>query len=184
MTPERLWRISAALRRRGLRRSALFVKKVNSLIYHNSLAPGVEFSPDVRFGHHGFGTMIHANVVIGRRVKIWHNVTLAVRAPTGAPHKIVIEDDVVIGANAVVVAPREASVRIGKGARIGAGAVVTKDVPAGATVVSAPVRVLVRGDDGERYEQAAEGSDAQTQAGHGDALGAAGDVFDALDGGS
>jgi len=178
MTPERLWRISAALRRRGLRRTALLVKKVNSLIYHNSLAPGVEFSPDVRFGHHGFGTMIHANVVIGRRVKIWHNVTLAVRAPTGAPHKIIVEDDVVISANAVVVAPRESSLRIGKGARIGAGAVVTKDVPAGATVVSAPVRVLVRGDEGERYELAAEGTDAHAQA---DALGAAGDVFDALD---
>jgi serine O-acetyltransferase len=145
MSPERLWRISAALRRRGLRRTALLVKKINSFIYHNSLAPGVQFSPDVRFGHHGFGTMIHANVVIGQRVKIWHHVTLAVGASTGAPHKIIIEDDVVIGANAVVVAPREASVRIGRGARIGAGAVVTKDVPAGATVVSAPARVIVRG---------------------------------------
>ena len=62
------------------KRAALLVKKVNSLIYHNSLAPGVEFSPDIRFGHHGFGTMIHANVVIGKRVQIWHNVTLAVRA--------------------------------------------------------------------------------------------------------
>ena len=147
MSPERLWRISAALRRRGLRRTALLVKKINSVIYHNSLAPGAQFSRDVRFGHHGFGTMIHSNVVIGERVKIWHNVTLAVRAPTGTPHKIIIEDDVVIGANAVVVAPHQASVRIGRGARIGAGAVVTKDVPAGATVVSAPVRVIVRGAD-------------------------------------
>src|SRR5205823_7723642 len=116
MTPQRLWRISAWLRQRGLKRTALLVKKINSLIYHNSLAPAVQFSPDIRFGHHGFGTMIHANVVIGARVKIWHNVTLAVQAPTGAPHKIIIEDDVVIGANAVVVAPRAASVRIGRGA--------------------------------------------------------------------
>jgi serine O-acetyltransferase len=181
MTPERLWRISAALRRRGLRRTALLVKKINSLIYHNSLAPGVDFSRDIRFGHHGFGTMIHANVVIGRRVKIWHNVTLAVRAPTGAPHKIIVEDDVVIGANAVVVAPREASVRIGKGARIGAGAVVTKDVPAGATVVSAPVRVLVRGDEGEVIELPA-GAPGQGVSAGGSA-GAAGDVFDALEDG-
>lgn len=163
MTPERLWRISAALRRRGFRRLALFVKKVNSLIYHNSLAPGVQFSPDIRFGHHGFGTMIHANVVIGRRVKIWHNVTLAVQASTGAPQKIIVEDDVIIGANAVVVTPRNGSVRIGEGARIGAGAVVTKDVPAGATVVGAPVRVIVRGEDG--------GVEAE----------AAGEAFDALD---
>jgi serine O-acetyltransferase len=124
----------------------------------------VQFSPDVRFGHHGFGTMIHANVVIGQRVKIWHNVTLAVRAPTGAPHKIIIEDDVIIGANAVVVAPHEASVRIGRGARIGAGAVVTKDVPAGATVVGAPVRVILResagaGAGAPREESDSEGAD-------------------------
>lgn len=178
MTPERLWRISAALRRRGLRRTALLVKKINSLIYHNSLAPGVDFSPDIRFGHHGFGTMIHANVTIGRRVKIWHNVTLAVRAPTGAPHRIIVEDDVVIGANAVVVAPHESSVRIGRGARIGAGAVVTKDVPAGATVVSGPARVILRGEDGARVEPGAGGrpEDAST----GTTAGAAGDVFDSV----
>jgi serine O-acetyltransferase len=184
MTPERLWRISAWLRRRGLRGAARLVKKINSLIYHNSLAVDVQFSPDIRFGHHGFGTMIHSNVVLGERVKIWHNVTLAVRAPTGAPHKIVVEDDVTIGANAVVVAPRDGSVRIGKGARIGAGAVVTKDVPPGATVVSAPVRVLVRGDESARRELAAEDADAQIQGGLVDELGAAGDAFDALDGGS
>jgi serine O-acetyltransferase len=182
MTPERLWRISAALRRRGFKRTALFVKKVNSFIYHNSLAPGVEFSRDVRFGHHGFGTMIHANVVIGRRVKIWHNVTLAVRSATATPHKIIIEDDVSIGANAVVVAPHEASVRIGKGARIGAGAVVTKDVPAGATVVSAPVRVITRGERGDRREASARGIDGEPSAGIGDALEAAGDVFGVIDG--
>jgi serine O-acetyltransferase len=144
MSPERLWRISAWLRKRGLRRPALMVKKLNSAIYHNSLAPGAVFSSDIRFGHHGFGTMVHSNVTIGSRVKIWHNVTLAVRAATGAPHRIVIEDEVAIGAGAVVVTPHEGSIRIGKGARIGAGAVVTEDVPAGATVVSAPTRVLLR----------------------------------------
>ena len=38
----------------------------------------------------------------------------------------------------------EETLRIGQGARIGAGAVVTKDVPAGATVVGPPSRVLIR----------------------------------------
>lgn len=142
MSPERLWLLSIALRRRGHRRAALWIKKLNSVLYHNSLAPGARVSPDIRFGHHGFGTIIHSNVVIGRRVRIWHNVTLAVRAATGSPHRIVVEDDVMIGASAVVVTPYEASLHIGRGARIGAGAVVTHDVPAGATVVSAPARVL------------------------------------------
>lgn len=53
---------------------------------------------------------------------------------TGA---IVIEDDVFIGQNAVVLG----GVRIGAGATIGAGAVVTKDVPAGAVAVGVPARL-------------------------------------------
>ncbi len=142
MSPERLWRLSAALRRRGHRRLALMVKKLNSVIYHNSLAPGTDFSPDVRFGHHGFGTVVHSNVTIGKRVTIFQNVTIAVRASTGSPHRITIEDDVKIGANSVIISPKEGSLRIGRGARIGAGAVVAGDVPAGATVVSAPARIL------------------------------------------
>ena len=118
------------------------VKKLNSVIYHNSLAPGTDFSPDVRFGHHGFGTVVHSNVTIGKRVTIFQNVTIAVRASTGSPHRITIEDDVKIGANSVIISPKEGSLRIGRGARIGAGAVVAGDVPAGATVVSAPARIL------------------------------------------
>ncbi len=148
MSPERLWRLSAALRRRGLVRLALAVKKLNSVLYHNSLAPGAQFSPDVRFEHHGFGTVIHSNVVIGERVRIYHGVTIAVRAQTLEPHRIVIEDDVVIGANSVVISPSKGDLTIGRGARIGAGAVVSKDVPPGATVISAPARVLL-GDSPE-----------------------------------
>jgi serine acetyltransferase len=144
MSPVGLWKISAWLRRRGWVRLALFVKKVNSAIYHNSLAPGASFSPDIEFGHHGFGTIIHSNVVIGERVKIWHNVTIAVRSSVGSPNRVIIEDDVKIGANSVIITPHEQSLRIGRGARIGAGAVVARDVPAGATVVSQPPRVLER----------------------------------------
>jgi len=145
MSPERLWLASIALRRRGHPRAALWIKKLNSVIYHNSLAPGAVVSPDIRFGHHGFGTMVHSNVVIGERVKIWHNVTIAVRARSGwesEDGRIVIGDDVEIGANAVLISPRDGALHVGRGARIGAGAVVAHDVPAGATVVSVPVRVL------------------------------------------
>lgn len=152
MSPERLWRLSAFLRRRGMKRLALAVKKLNSVLYHNSLAPGVVFSPDVSFGHHGFGTVVHSNVTIGRCVRIGHNVTIAVHAATGSDHGIVIEDEVGIGAGAVILAPRGRSLRIGRGARIGAGALVVGDVPAGATVVSEPSRVLQAPE-----EQGAEG---------------------------
>jgi serine O-acetyltransferase len=144
MSPERLWLLSIALRRRGHRRLAIAVKTLNSVLFHNSLAPGAEVSPDVTLGHHGFGVMIHSNVVIGRRVKIWHNVTIAVRSRSAWRSErgmIVIEDDVRLGAGAIVMSPREGSLTIGRGARIGAGAIVSQDVPAGATVTAMPSRV-------------------------------------------
>jgi serine O-acetyltransferase len=145
VSPERLWRVSAFLRRKGLRRLALLVKKLNSAIYRNSLAPGARFSPDVKFIHSGFGTVIHSNVTIGRQVRIGQNVTIAVRDATGGEHGIVIEDDVGIGAGAIILAPLGRSVRIGRGVRIGAGALIVRDVPDGATVVGEPARVMAPG---------------------------------------
>jgi serine O-acetyltransferase len=180
MSPVLLWRLSAALRRRGHPRLALLVKKLNSALYHNSLAPAAVFSPDITFGHHGFGTVIHSNVEIGRRVTIWHNVTIAVRAATRDDERIVIEDDVSIGANSVVLAPTKRSLRIGRGARIGAGAVVVSDVPPGATVVCAPSRVI------EARPPAPSGSSPDERAGeeHGAPESAAADMpaADELDG--
>jgi serine O-acetyltransferase len=155
MRPERLWLLSIALQKRRHRRLAFWIKKLNSFLYHNSLPPGSSVSPDIWLGHHSFGTIIHGNVVIGQRVKIWHHVTIAVRASSSSPHRIIIEDDVKIGANAVIISPYEASLRIGRGARIGAGAVVSKDVPAGVTVVSAPIRMLTHAqvvEDGAEWE--------------------------------
>jgi serine acetyltransferase len=140
MSHERLWLLSIRLNGKGHRALAQLVKKVNALIYGNSLGAGATVSPDIKFGHHGFGNMIHDSVVIGRRVKIWHHVTLAVRGKAGSPNKLVIEDDVRIGANSVVITNRGESIRIGRGARIGAGTVVTQDVPPGVTVISAEPR--------------------------------------------
>jgi serine O-acetyltransferase len=146
--PVNLWRLSIALQQRGLRSLAVLVKNVNSAIYHNSLPPGAVVGPDFRLGHHGFGTVIHTNVVIGRGVTIYQNVTIAMRAGSSSPYRIYIEDDVLIGANAVIISPHRDDLRIGRGARIGAGAVVSADVPVGCTVVSAPASLI--SPDGQR----------------------------------
>jgi serine O-acetyltransferase len=152
VSPERLWLLSISLQQRGHRRLATLARNVNSALYHNSLPPGASVSPDIELGHHGLGIVVHPNVVIGRRVKIWHNVTIATRAGSKSPYRIVIEDDVKIGANAVVISPHRGDLRIGRGARIGAGAVVSRDVPAGSTVVSAPVQVLAAGESTDERE--------------------------------
>jgi serine O-acetyltransferase len=158
LSPERLWLASIALERRGHWVPAFALKQLNGLLYNNSLAPGASVSPDVHLGHNSIGIVINRNVEIGRHVTIWHNVTLAAgrlerggedRRPGGETDdasraRIVVEDHVKIGTGAVVIAPRGRTLRIGRGARIGAGTVVTEDVPAFATVVGAAPRVMSR----------------------------------------
>lgn len=97
----------------------------------------------------GDGTMVDMNVAIGGRVqvgKMCHigagSVLAGVIEPPSA-QPVVIEDDVLIGANAVVLE----GVRIGKGSVIAAGAIVTQDVPEYSVVVGAPGRVIKKVDD-------------------------------------
>lgn len=91
------------------------------------------------------GAAIPDGAVIGSRCYIGSNVTLTdVRRPDLADKASevhlppVIEDDCVIGCNAVILP----GVRIGKGATVGAGSVVTRDVRPGTTVAGNPSRVL------------------------------------------
>jgi serine O-acetyltransferase len=149
-SPERLWLLSIGLHGRGRWRLAFLVKQLNTLLYHNSLSPEASVSADVALGHYSHGIVVNGGVRIGRRVKIWHNVTLTGRAARSSGTKargraeIVVEDGVKIGTNAVVIAKRGELLRIGRNARIGAGAIVTHDIPAGATVVSPAARVIAR----------------------------------------
>src|SRR5262245_30556297 len=134
ISPERLWLISIGLQRRGHSFPAFALKQLNTILYHNSLAPGASVGPDIELGHYSHGVVVNRNVEIGRGVKIWHNVTLTA-GRAGRPargeepgavrpqSRIVIEDGVKLGTNAVVIAPRGQTLTIGRGARIGAGAI-------------------------------------------------------------
>lgn len=85
-------------------------------------------------------------IIIGDRVTISFRVTLVAHGPRRTEDmRIIIEDRVYIGCNTTVLA----GVTIGEGARVGAGSVVTKDVPPGATVAGVPARVLVPAGEGE-----------------------------------
>ena len=92
----------------------------------------------------GEGTMIDMNAVLGGRATTGKNVHVGAGAvlagviepPSASP--VVIEDDVLIGANAVILE----GVTVGKGAIVAAGAIVTEDVPAGSVVAGTPARVI------------------------------------------
>ena len=99
--------------------------------------PGAEIGRDF-FIDHGF-VVIGETAVIGDNVTIYQCVTLGATSPdngvAGKRHPT-LADNVIIGSGAQVLGP----ILVGKGARVGANAVVTKEVPEGAVMVAIPAR--------------------------------------------
>ncbi len=85
--------------------------------------------------HHGHSTRIGARS-IGLNFEIWQNVTIGHQHPTDILPKI--GNNVKVGCGAIVIG----GITIGDGAIIGAGAVVTKDVPANAVVAGNPAKII------------------------------------------
>ena len=97
---------------------------------------------------HPYGIIVERGTVIGSRVTIMEQASLG-RKAVAEPGVPVIEDNVTIGAGARVLG----AVRVGRGATVGANAVVTRDVPSHCTVVGAN-RILGKGDvAGTRQEE-------------------------------
>ena len=107
---------------------------------------GIEIHPGATLGRrffidHGTGVVIGETAIVGDDVTLYHGVTLggiATATPAGRRHPV-LEDKVIVGAGAQVLGP----ITVGKGARVGANAVVVKDVPAGVTVVGIPAQIAV-----------------------------------------
>jgi len=109
---------------------------------------GIEIHPRAKIGKnlfidHGMGVVIGETSEIGENVTIYHMVTLGGIAPSinsngqrNIKRHPTIEDDVVIGSGAQVLGP----VRVGRCAKIGANAVITKDVPEKAVMVGIPAK--------------------------------------------
>jgi serine O-acetyltransferase len=133
------------------RRRRLFAARLVSHICR--WLTGIEIHPGARIGRrcfidHGMGTVIGETAEVGDDVTIYQGVTLGgTGKETGKRHPT-IEDGVVVSANATVLG----NIVIGRGARVGAGAVVIKAVPPGSTVVGVPGRVVSL--DGRRVEAA------------------------------
>jgi len=109
---------------------------------------GIEIHPNANIGKnlfidHGMGVVIGETSDIGDNVTIYHMVTLGGIAPSinsndqrNVKRHPTIQDDVVIGSGAQILGP----VIVGRCAKIGANAVITKDVPEKAVMVGIPAK--------------------------------------------
>jgi serine O-acetyltransferase len=105
---------------------------------------GVEIHPGAEIGRgffldHGAGVVIGETAVIGDHCVMFHNVTLGGTGKYHGRRHPLVGHHVFIGTNAILLGP----VRVGDHAKVGANAfVVNRDVPAHATVVGTPARVV------------------------------------------
>jgi serine O-acetyltransferase len=116
---------------------ARFINHFARLITAIDIHPGAKIGRNF-FIDHGF-VVIGETAEIGDNVTIYQGATLGGTNPTsgqGGKRHPTIGDDVIISLGAAILGP----ITVGKGARIGANAVVTKDVPDGATMVGIPAR--------------------------------------------
>lgn len=106
---------------------------------------GIEIHPGAKVGRrffidHGMGVVIGETAEIGDDVTLYQGVTLGGTSWNKGKRHPTLEEGVVVGAGAKVLGP----FTVGRNAKIGSNAVVTKAVPEGATVVGIPGRIIVR----------------------------------------
>ena len=110
---------------------------------------GIEIHPGARIGEgvfidHGMGVVIGETAEVGDDVTLYQGVTLGGTSLKREKRHPTLERDVVVGTGAAVMG----AVRVGQGARIGAGSVVVAEVPPNSVVVGVPGKVIYR--DGKR----------------------------------
>jgi serine O-acetyltransferase len=133
-----LWshRIAHWLYGRKLYFAARIISHLNRFFTQIEIHPGASIGRHF-FIDHGSGVVIGETAEIGDNVLIYQGVVLGGTSLEKKKRHPTIGDEVVIGAGAVLLGP----IRVGDGAKIGAGSVVIHDVPPQKTVVGVPARV-------------------------------------------
>lgn len=131
-------------------RKLFFLARVISQI--SRFFTGIEIHPGAKIGRrlfidHGMGIVIGETCEIGDNVTIYQGVTLGGTGKEKGKRHPTIMDNALIATGAKILG----SITIGENSKVGGGSVVLKDVPANATVVGVPGRVVVQ--DGEKVRR-------------------------------
>ncbi len=135
------YRLGHAAWRRGFLLLGRWLTQVGRLLTGIEIHPGAEIGRRL-FIDHGMGVVIGETAVIGDDVTLYQGVTLGGTSLNGGKRHPTLMNKVIVGAGAQVLGP----ITVGEGARVGANAVVLKDVPVGATMVGIPARAVIDRD--------------------------------------
>ena len=131
------------LAHRLYKKKRFFISRLISQL--NRALTGIEIHPGAKIGKglfidHGMGVVIGETAEVGDRVTIYHGTTLGGTGKEKGKRHPTVGNDVIIGAGAKLLGP----IVVGDNAKIGANAVVLKDVPEGATVVGIPGKIVIK----------------------------------------
>ena len=123
-----------------------FIAKI--IAYISRMITGIEIHPAAQIGKnlfidHGLGVVIGETSIIGNNVLIYHGVTLGGTSLKKGKRHPTIKDDAIIGAGAKILGP----IIVGKQSRVGANAVVTRNVKNFTTVMGIPAKVIKKYDN-------------------------------------
>ena len=117
------------------------------IAYISRMITGIEIHPAAKIGKnlfidHGMGVVIGETSIIGNNVLIYHGVTLGGTSLKKGKRHPTIKDNAIIGAGAKILGP----ITLGKQSRVGANAVVTRNVEDFSTVMGIPAKVIKKFD--------------------------------------
>ncbi len=135
-----LHRFSHALWRIKLRWMARFMSHITRFVTGIEIHPGAQIGRRV-FIDHGMGVVVGETAEIGDDCTLYHGVTLGGVSWSQGKRHPTLGKGVVVGAGAKILGPFV----VGDGAKVGSNSVVVKPVPAGATVVGIPARIVEAG---------------------------------------
>ena len=136
--------LAGAAWRRGLRVPGRWISHLGRVLTGIEIHPGATLGRRM-FIDHGMGCVIGETAVVGDDVTLYHGVTLGGVSLARVKRHPTLGDGVIVGSGAQVLGP----ITVGAGARIGANAVVLKDVPDGVTMVGIPARQALPRDRAE-----------------------------------
>jgi len=132
------YRFSSLFWRKGFHLIARFVSNFAKVVTGIEIHPGATIGRRM-FIDHGTGVVIGETSEIGDDVTLYQGVTLGGTSLEKGKRHPTVRDRVIVGSGAQVLGP----ITLGAGSRIGANAVVLKDVPEGATMVGIPAKMVM-----------------------------------------